>query len=97
MHQELVDETLDPKEYTAEEVKRIIKIALSCMQSPAGLRPAMSEVAVLLKSKGSVERQPPSKPAYVDSEKKVRPGDTSTSTASSTSNATVSTSLVSAR
>ncbi|XP_062150447.1 cold-responsive protein kinase 1-like isoform X2 [Alnus glutinosa] len=97
MHQELVDETLDPKEYTAEEVKRIIEIALSCMQSPAGLRPSMSEVAVLLKSKGSVERQPPSKPAYVDSEKKVRPGDTSTSTASSTSNATVSTSQVSAR
>ncbi len=96
MHQELVDETLDPKEYTAEEVKRIIEIALSCMQSPAGLRPAMSEVAVLLKSKGSMECQPPSKPAYVDSEKRVR-GDTSTSTASSTSNATVSTSLVSAR
>jgi hypothetical protein len=96
MHQELVDEKLDPKEYTVEEVKRIIKIALSCMQSPAGLRPSMSEVAVLLKSKGSVECQPPSKPAYVDSEKRVR-GDTSTSTASSTSNATVSTSLVSAR
>ncbi|XP_059449583.1 cold-responsive protein kinase 1-like [Corylus avellana] len=88
-HEELVDETLDPNEYTAEEVKRIIEIALLCVQSSPGVRPSMSEVVVLLKSKGPLERQPPSKPAYVDSEKKVR-GDRSTSTASSTSNATAS-------
>ncbi|KAE8022180.1 hypothetical protein FH972_008004 [Carpinus fangiana] len=96
-HQELVDETLDPNEYTTEEVKGIIEIALLCLQSSPAVRPSMSEVVVLLKSKGSVERQPPSKPAYVDTDlKKVR-GDTSTSTASSTSNATASISQVSGR
>ncbi|XP_059451266.1 cold-responsive protein kinase 1-like [Corylus avellana] len=94
-HQELVDETLDPNEYTTEEVKGIIEIALLCIQSSPALRPSMSEVVVLLKSKGSVERQPPSKPAYVDTDQKKVRGDTYTSpsTASSTSNATASVSL----
>ncbi|KAB1211097.1 Cysteine-rich receptor-like protein kinase 2 [Morella rubra] len=97
MHFELVDETLDPKDYTAEEIKKIIEIALRCTQSSAALRPPMSEVVVSLKSKeGSLEHAPPTKPAYVDSDKKVR-GDTSTSTGSSTSNATVSVSQVSGR
>ena len=86
-----MDETLDPNEYTIEEVKRIIEIALVCIQSSPALRPSMSEVVVLLKSKGLVEHQPPSKPAYVDSEKRIR-GDASTLTTSSTSNAIVSTS-----
>ena len=92
-----MDETLDPNEYTIEEVKGIIEIALLCLQSSPAVRPSMSEVVVLLKSKGSMECQPQSKPAYVDSDQKKVRGDTSTSTASSTSNATVSTSLVSGR
>ncbi|XP_059451269.1 cold-responsive protein kinase 1-like [Corylus avellana] len=96
-HQELVDETLDPNEYTTEEVRGIIEIALLCIQSSPALRPSMSEVVVLLKSKRSVERQPPSTPAYVDTDQKKVRGDTSTSTASSTSNATASISQVSGR
>ncbi|KAB1211096.1 Cysteine-rich receptor-like protein kinase 42 [Morella rubra] len=65
---ELVDETLDPKDYTAEEAKRIIEIALMCTQSFASLRPPMSEVVLLLKSnEGSLEHPPPTKPAYVAS------------------------------
>ncbi|KAE8022178.1 hypothetical protein FH972_008002 [Carpinus fangiana] len=80
-HQELVDEILDPNEYTTEEVKGIIEIALLCLQSSPAVRPSMSEVVVLLKSKGSVERQPPSKPAYVDTNQKKVRGDTFTSTA----------------
>ena len=48
---ELVDETLDTKDYTAEEVKNNVEIALMCTQSSAALRPSMSEVVVLLRSK----------------------------------------------
>ncbi|GMY24531.1 cysteine-rich receptor-like protein kinase 2 [Fagus crenata] len=97
-HLELVDETLDTKDYTAEEVKNNVEIALMCTQSSAALRPSMSEVVVLLRSKGSLEHTPPTKPAYVDSDNKnkVR-GDTSTSTGSSTSNATASISQFSGR
>ncbi|KAM4131698.1 hypothetical protein ACJW30_01G194900 [Castanea mollissima] len=95
-HSELVDETLNPEEYTAEEVKKIVEIALMCTQSSASVRPSMSEVVVLLKSKGSMENRPPTKPGYVDTDRKVR-GETSTSTGSSTSNATASISRLSAR
>ncbi|KAK4602311.1 hypothetical protein RGQ29_011375 [Quercus rubra] len=95
-HSELVDETLNPEEYTAEEVKKMVEIALMCTQSPASVRPSMSEVVVLLKSKGSMENRPPTKPGYVDADRKVR-GDTSTSTGSSASNATASISQLSAR
>ena len=60
-----MDETLDPEDYKIEEVKRTVEIALMCTQSSASLRPSMSEVVVLLKSKGSLEHTPPTKPAYV--------------------------------
>ncbi|KAK4602310.1 hypothetical protein RGQ29_011374 [Quercus rubra] len=65
---ERVDETLDPEDYKIEEVKRTVEIALMCTQSSASLRPSMSEVVVLLKSKGSLEHTPPTKPAYVHSD-----------------------------
>jgi hypothetical protein len=53
MHLELVDGSMSPDEYETEEMKKIIEIALMCTQSTASLRPTMSEVVVLLKSKGS--------------------------------------------
>ena len=80
----MADETLNLEEYTAEEVKKMVEIALMCTQSSTSVRPSMSEVVVLLKSKGSMENRPPTKPGYVDTDRKVR-GDTSTSTGSSTS------------
>nr|POE58154.1 cysteine-rich receptor-like protein kinase 3 [Quercus suber] len=88
-HSELVDETLNPEEYIAEEVKKMVEIALMCTQSSASVRPSMSEVVVLLKGKGSMENRPPTKPGYVNTDRKIC-GDTSTSTGSSTSNATAS-------
>ena len=99
MHIELVDESLDPNEYEAEEAKRIIEIALMCTQSTAALRPTMTEVIVLLKSKGTFERRPLTKPTFVDSDYKMVRQDTSTSSASaaSMSNATASTTQVSGR
>ncbi|KAL5702464.1 hypothetical protein ACHQM5_027678 [Ranunculus cassubicifolius] len=76
----LVDESLDSNDYSAEEV----------MKSSNILRPTMSEVVVLLLSKGATEFAP-TRPTFIDSTKRVR-GDTSTSnsttTASSASTAT---------
>ncbi|XP_034682923.1 cysteine-rich receptor-like protein kinase 2 isoform X2 [Vitis riparia] len=95
-HLELVDESLDPEEYKAEEVKKIIEIALMCAQSSVSMRPTMSEVVVLLRSKGSLEHGPPTRPTFVESSKR-NPGDTSISTGSSASNATASISHFSGR
>ncbi|KAM4085267.1 hypothetical protein ACJW30_10G014000 [Castanea mollissima] len=97
MHLELVDENLAPEEYKAEDVKKIIEIGLMCTQASASLRPTMSEVVVLLKSKGPLEHRPQNRPAFVDSDRRVVHGDTSTSTGSSNSNATASNSQLSGR
>lgn len=91
----LVDESLDPNEYDTEQAKRVMKIALMCTQSSVASRPSMPEVVVLLLSKGEAELKP-TRPTFIDSTKRVQT-DTSTSTASCTSNATVSISQVSAR
>ncbi|EEF36201.1 serine-threonine protein kinase, plant-type, putative [Ricinus communis] len=98
MHLELVDKNLEPNEYEAEEVKRIIEIALMCTQSSPALRPTMSEVIVLLKSKGSLEHRPPTRPPFIEpDERVVIHEDRSISTASSSSNATTSITQVSGR
>ncbi|KAF4398465.1 hypothetical protein G4B88_025444 [Cannabis sativa] len=104
-HIELVDEKLEVDEYEKETVKKIIEIALMCVQSSPALRPTMSEVVVLLKTKNYYssssssiieESQPLTRPVFVDVSQKSR--DNSTSTASSTiSNATVSISRISGR
>lgn len=96
MHLELVDKTLNPDEYDGEEVKKITEIALLCTQASAAARPTMSEIVVLLKSKKLMDHMKPSMPVFVASNLRPRV-DTSTSTGSSTSNATVSTSIPSAR
>ncbi|WOH11005.1 hypothetical protein DCAR_0830482 [Daucus carota subsp. sativus] len=46
-HLDLVDEKLDPNEYSREYVKKMIHLALMCTQSPAYQRPPMSEVGLL--------------------------------------------------
>lgn len=95
---ELVDKTLNSEDYDGEEVKRIIEIALLCTQASAAARPTMSEIVVLLKSKNLLVHMKPAMPVFVESNFRPRT-DTSTSTGSSTSksNATVSTSVLSAR
>ncbi|KAL1802969.1 hypothetical protein ACET3Z_031616 [Daucus carota] len=72
MHLKLVDESLDSDEYQAEDVKKVIEIALMCTQSPASLRPTMPEVVVLLISDRSLERGPLSRPTFVNSEDRIR-------------------------
>ncbi|XVE91103.1 hypothetical protein DITRI_Ditri20bG0128200 [Diplodiscus trichospermus] len=95
MAMEIVDKSLDPEEYNAEDMKRIIEIAFLCTQSSAALRPTMSEVVALLKTVSSLEPRQPTRPAFIDSERRIISEDKSTSTASS--NATNSISQVSAR
>ncbi|XP_054797346.1 cysteine-rich receptor-like protein kinase 2 isoform X4 [Prosopis cineraria] len=65
-HLELVDETLDPNEYDAEEVKKIIEIGLLCTQASANMRPVMSEIVVLLQNKNSLEKMRPTMPILIE-------------------------------
>ncbi|XP_054795595.1 cysteine-rich receptor-like protein kinase 2 isoform X2 [Prosopis cineraria] len=95
-HLELVDNTLDPNEYDAKELEKIIEIGLLCTQASPAIRPTMSEVVGLLQSKGLSKNMRPTMPLFVETDSGSK-GDTSTYTASSTSNATYSTSMISAR
>ncbi|MFS8010114.1 putative protein kinase RLK-Pelle-DLSV family [Helianthus anomalus] len=56
-HLSLVDDKLDPSEYSTEEVHKIIEIALMCTQPTVSARPAMSEVVTLL-SDNTLEERP---------------------------------------
>ncbi|XP_027931029.1 cysteine-rich receptor-like protein kinase 2 [Vigna unguiculata] len=96
MQLELVEKNLSPNSYDREEVKKVIDIALLCTQPSAGMRPAMSEVVVLLSSSEFLEHMRPSMPIFIDSNGRP-PRDISASTASSVSNASVSNSIVPAR
>ncbi|KAM3283404.1 hypothetical protein P3S67_027049 [Capsicum chacoense] len=86
MSVKLADETLDPNEYSEQEVKKVIEIALMCTQSPANLRPSMSEVVMLLSDR-STDSRTPSRPTNISVEKS-KPIDSSMTTGSSASNAT---------
>lgn len=89
MHLKLVDDILkDSNGYTDEAAKKIIKVALMCTQTPASLRPTMSEVVILL-SDHSMDVMQPTRRAFMDNDKKVL-SNTSTSSGSSTSHATAS-------
>ncbi|MFS7955348.1 putative protein kinase RLK-Pelle-DLSV family [Helianthus anomalus] len=50
MHIELVDQELGIKEHHKAKAMKTIEIALMCTQSPASLRPTMSEVVLMLSS-----------------------------------------------
>ncbi|WOG82742.1 hypothetical protein DCAR_0101910 [Daucus carota subsp. sativus] len=86
-HSKLIDETIDPSEYDVENAKKMIEIGLKCTQSPVSIRPAMSEVVVLLVNDGSLEQKPPNMPKFVQITHGVD-NDSSTSTAPSFSKAT---------
>lgn len=94
MHLGLVDKAIDPNEYDGEEVKKIIEIALLCTQASASTRPTMSEVVSLLKTKSLMEHLRPTMPVFIETNVAVpRDGNSTTSS----SNATASISVVSAR
>ncbi|KAL7614332.1 hypothetical protein Lser_V15G06984 [Lactuca serriola] len=91
-HVNLIDNRLDASEYAAEDVMKIIEIALMCTQSQVSARPAMSEVVTLLSDK-SVDEIPPVRSTFHEDDIKI-PIDTSISLSS---NATASTVQVSGR
>lgn len=98
MAMEIVDRSLDPEEYDTDEMQRMIEIAFLCTQSSASLRPTMSEVITRLRSVSSLEPRQPTRPAFIESDRRVDiipKGNRSTSTSSS--NATNSISQVSGR
>ncbi|XP_028797761.1 cold-responsive protein kinase 1-like isoform X2 [Neltuma alba] len=66
MHLELVDNALDSNDYDAEEVKKIIEIGLLCTQASAEIRPAISEIVVLLQNKGLLENMRPTMPILIE-------------------------------
>ncbi|KAL2521913.1 Uncharacterized protein Fot_25836 [Forsythia ovata] len=72
MQEKLVDERLDRNDFKAEDVKKLIEIALACTQSPASSRPTMSEVLVMLSSDRSVEQKTLSRPSFLDPERDYR-------------------------
>ncbi|KAF4398466.1 hypothetical protein G4B88_025445 [Cannabis sativa] len=96
-HIELVDEKLEVNEEEEETLKKIIEIALMCIQSSPTMRPTMSEVVVLLKTKKSSvleESRPLTKPVFVDANQHPREErETSGSTASSTNTSNATTSI----
>ncbi|XP_072988873.1 cysteine-rich receptor-like protein kinase 2 [Typha latifolia] len=93
---ELVDKSFEPNEFLPGEVQRIIHIALLCTQSTVSARPTMSEVVLMLLSRGESLLQP-TRPTFIDATSRVR-GDTSSSNSSSSvSKATVSVSQFSGR
>ncbi|CAI9272118.1 unnamed protein product [Lactuca saligna] len=91
-HVNLIDNRLDASEYAAEDVMKIIEIALMCTQSKVSARPAMSEVVTLLSDK-SLDEIPPVRSTFHEDDIKI-PIDTSISLSS---NATASTVQVSGR
>ncbi|KAJ4803354.1 cysteine-rich RECEPTOR-like kinase [Rhynchospora pubera] len=93
----LVDKSLDVNEDEAQEIERVIKIALMCTQSTVAARPAMSDVVVMLLSKGGSLLEP-TKPTFIDAGIRST-GDTAYNYSSSASgpNAAQSISEISAR
>ncbi|CAI9114882.1 OLC1v1015701C3 [Oldenlandia corymbosa var. corymbosa] len=89
-HLQLVDETLDPNDYDAEEVKKVLEIAMVCTQPQPSDRPTMSEVVVMLSSDVSIEqRRLSSNSMMVGIVRKFYKETGSPETLSSNSNATV--------
>ncbi|KAL5983131.1 hypothetical protein ACLOJK_017212 [Asimina triloba] len=87
---DLVDEHLDRNEYTADEVKKVMAIALMCTQSAVASRPTMSEVVVLLLSKAELVHQL-TRPIFVDATTRIHVEEASISDGSSPSDVAVST------
>ncbi|KAL7612353.1 hypothetical protein Lser_V15G05893 [Lactuca serriola] len=71
LHIELVDKALDPNEYEEEDMMNIIEIALLCTQSPANLRPIMSEVVLMLSSGGSFRRLQMTRPTVIHHHRRI--------------------------
>ncbi|KAG9137577.1 hypothetical protein Leryth_019774 [Lithospermum erythrorhizon] len=87
MHLMLVDESLKSDEYTPEEVRKLIGIALACTQSPASARPSMSSVVAMLSPDDHLNKRLSGRPTLLNPET-MSSLEASTSTSSSMTNVT---------
>ncbi|KAJ9541262.1 hypothetical protein OSB04_027768 [Centaurea solstitialis] len=71
IHIELIDEEIDQNDYEIEHVTKIIEIALMCTQSPAALRPSMSEVVLMLSVGQSLGRKQLTRPTFNHPDRRV--------------------------
>ena len=63
---ELVDPKVQADEFDEKEVQQVSQIALLCVQPYPNLRPAMSEVVLMLTMKSDQTIPAPMKPAFLD-------------------------------
>ncbi|KAK1421479.1 hypothetical protein QVD17_23838 [Tagetes erecta] len=66
MHVDLIDQALDVEEHEKINVMKTIEIGLMCTQSPASLRPTISEVILMLSSGLSLGPEKLVKPSFID-------------------------------
>ncbi|CAH9127657.1 unnamed protein product [Cuscuta epithymum] len=97
MHIELVDKSLDTREYDTKEVEKVIEIGLLCIQASPTARPMMSEIVRMLKRKDLMEQWRPTMPAFVGANSMKPKTEPSASNDSSSSIATLSTTIMSGR
>ncbi|XP_076924274.1 cysteine-rich receptor-like protein kinase 2 [Bidens hawaiensis] len=74
IHIKLIDEAIDPNEYEKENMMNIIEIALMCTQSPASLRPSMSEIYLMLTTELKLEQRQMFKPTLIDANRRIHIG-----------------------
>ncbi|KAI3794373.1 hypothetical protein L1987_37004 [Smallanthus sonchifolius] len=68
MHVKVIDDTLNLNRYEQEHVMKIIEIALLCTQSPASIRPTMSEVVLMLQEGQSLGKRQLTRPTFVSNQ-----------------------------
>ncbi|KAI3798753.1 hypothetical protein L1987_34032 [Smallanthus sonchifolius] len=68
MHVKVIDDTLNLNRYEQEHVMKIIEIALLCTQSPASIRPIMSEVVLMLQEGQSLGKRQLTRPTFVNNQ-----------------------------
>ncbi|KAK1410562.1 hypothetical protein QVD17_37099 [Tagetes erecta] len=67
-HIKVIDETLSLNQYEQENVMKVIEIALLCTQSPASVRPTMSEVVLMLQEGQSLGKRKLTRPTFVNNQ-----------------------------
>ncbi|PKU88143.1 cysteine-rich receptor-like protein kinase 2 [Dendrobium catenatum] len=93
---ELIDKSMNPDDSELDEIKRVMKIALLCTQSMVATRPTMSEVVVLLLSRGDPISEP-ARPIFIESSTRANGETSSSAWSSSATRATVSVTQFSGR
>ncbi|KAD7478583.1 hypothetical protein E3N88_01719 [Mikania micrantha] len=68
MHIKIIDETLKLNPQEQEHATKIIEIALVCTQSPASIRPTMSEVVLMLQEDQLLEKRQLTRPTFINNQ-----------------------------